>query len=222
MEIHKKTLFEVIGKMKKSELIDLLNVVYDNLEGKSRRDAFGGLYNEIVKESLSPEELLEEIETFYERSMKGRYYAPFMINSKNFMDVPEETDEWFDEISMYLDSVSDLVKAKNYELGVKCFKILFELIDKMEDGGEIVFAKELGDWMIHAKSDYTENYIIALADTVSVEEYVDALIPIIKNDSYFSFSQQVYKKVKNHSSTEQLRAINAEIKRQSIRTNPRR
>ena len=141
-----------------------------------------------------------------------------MMNSKNFSDIPEETDEWFDELSRYLDFTSDLVEAKNHTIAVKCFKILFELIEKMEDGEEIVFAHELGDWMIHANSDYRENFIIALAQTASLEEYTAVLIPLIKSDSYFSFANKMYKKVKTHSSPAQLKVIKAEIKQQGIRT----
>ncbi|MFK7984046.1 MAG: hypothetical protein AB8G86_28980 [Saprospiraceae bacterium] len=218
MEIDKKILFDGFEKMSKKELIEFLEVVFINLEPKSQRDAFGDLHYELVKKEQTPDDLLDDIENFYEKSLAGYYYESFMINSKNFSDVPEETDEWFDELSHYLDFTSYLVEAKNYKIAVKCFKILFELIDKMEAGEEIVFAHELGNWMIHANSDYIENYVIALAQTLSVEEYVAILIPLIKSDSYFSFANKVYKKVKTHSSQAQLKVIKAEIKQQGIRT----
>lgn len=218
MEIDKKVLFDGLEKMPKKELIEFIETVFINLEPRPQRDAFGDLYYELVKEKQTPSDLLDNIENFYEDSLAGYYYESFMINSKNFSDIPEETDKWFDELSRYLDFTSDLVEVKNYPIAVKCFKMLFELIEKMEEGEEIVFAHELGDWMIHANSDYIENYIIALAQTASLDEYATILIPLIKSDSYFSFANKVYKKVKTHSSPTQLKVIKAEIKQQGIKT----
>ncbi len=217
MEINKEKLFTVINTLSKSELISLLEDSFDNMEGTSQRNVFGELFKEHTKKERTPEKLLEEIEKFYNKSKKGYYYAPFDINSKNFSDVPEETDEWFDEISDYLDFVSELVEDGENEIALKCFRILFELIDLMECGEEIVFADEFGPWMMHTKEDYIEKYIIAVSKEIKeIEEYVSMLIPIIKNDSYSSFSDKVYKKVKKHSSGIQLKEINKEIKLQSI------
>lgn len=219
LEINKKKLFAAINKLKKSELISLLEDSFDNMEGGTQRNVFGELFKEHTKRERTPEKLLEEIEKFYNKSKEGYYYAPFNVNSKNFSDIPEETDEWFDEISDYLDFVSELVKEEQYKIGLKCFTLLFELIDKMEKGEEIVFADELGDWMISAKEDYMEKYIITISKEIEeIEEYVNILIPRIKSDSYFAFSKKVYKKVKKHSNSIQLKAINKEIKLQSIRT----
>lgn len=218
MEIQKNKLFQAVNKLKKSELLSLLEDAFDNMDGKTQRYVFGELFKAHTKKERTPKELLGKIEDFYTKSMAGHYYASFNINSKNFSDIPEETDEWFDEISDYLDFTSTIVEEQQYEIGLKCFTVLFELIDRMESGEEIVFADELGDWMIVAKKDYIEKYIIALSKEVkSVEEYVKILIPRIKSDSYFSFSNGVYKKVKKHSSAVQLKAINKEIKVQSIR-----
>jgi len=218
LEIKKIKLFGAINKLKKTELVELLEKAFDNMEGKTKRYVFGDLYKLSTKKERTPEKLLDSIRKFHDKSMSGHYYAPFNVNSKNFSDVPEETDEWFDKISDYLDFTSIMVKEGKYEMGLKCFTILFELIDRMESGEEIVFADELGDWMISAKEDYIEKYIIALSKEVKlVEEYVSQLIPRIKSDSYFSFSNGVYKKVKRHSSSIQLKAINKEIKLQSIR-----
>lgn len=218
MEIKKSKLFEAIKKLKKSELLELLEDAFDNMERKNQRHVFGELFKAHTKKGRTPEKLLDEIENFYDKSIAGHYYASFNINSKNFSDIPEETDEWFDKISDYLDLTSTIVKEQQYEMGLKCFTILLELIDKMENGEEIVFADELGDWMISTKEDYIEQFIIAVSKEVkSIEEYVNLLIPRIESDSYFSFSNGVYKKVKKHSNKDQLKAINKEIKSQSIR-----
>ncbi len=217
MEINEKILFQAIKKLKKEELLDLLRNAFINTEDKERRYIFGDLYKEITKKDRTPDKLLKDIKIFHEESLAGAYYAPFMINSKNWSDVPEETDEWFDTISDYLDFTCVLAEQKDYDTAAKCFKLLFSLIEKLNDGEEIVFADELGDWMIHADKDYIENYIITFSKTASIDEYVQHIIPLLKSDSYSSFADKVYQKVKKHSSKEQFVVIEKEIKAQSIR-----
>jgi hypothetical protein len=46
----------------------------------------------------------------------GYYYAPFDINSKNFSDIPEETDAWFDEVSDYLEDSSRLTDQGDHDI----------------------------------------------------------------------------------------------------------
>lgn len=218
MEIQKAILFQAIKKLKKEQVIQLLESSFINMERKEQRSVFGKLYNEITKKDRTPESLLKDIEDFYQKSMNGHYYSSFMMNSKNFSNVPEETEEWFDELSDKLDFTSKLVAEEQYVTALKCFKILYELIERMGNGENIVFADELGDWMIHAKTDYVQNHIIALSHTLeTTEEYVEILIPMIKMDSYFSLYNKVYQKVKKHATKEQLSAINKEVKSLSIR-----
>lgn len=63
-----------------------------------RHDVFGKIYKRILPDSVDAEQLSADIELFYGQSLGGRYYAPFDINSKNFLHIPEESDAWFDEI----------------------------------------------------------------------------------------------------------------------------
>jgi len=218
LEIDRNKLIKAFKTLKKVELISLLDDVLDNMERSSQRAVFGELFKEYTKSERTPHKILLDIEMFCKKSNAGYYYAPFDLNSNNILHIPDETDEWFDEISDYLDFVSELVKIKEYKIGLKCFNLLFELIDIMESGAEIVFAHEFGDWMILAKEDYMEKYIIALSkETKHLEEYVRILIPKIKSDSNCSISNKVYKKVKKHSSDIQIKAIDKEIKSQSLR-----
>ncbi|MEM6318979.1 MAG: hypothetical protein AAF960_15000 [Bacteroidota bacterium] len=218
MEIDKSKLFEAIQQLEKSELIALLDRTFTKMDGATQRNTFGPLFKQHTKKERTPEKLLADIEAFYKKSVDGYYYAPFDVNSKNFSDIPEETDEWFDEIADYLDFASELVEEKQYAMGLKCLNLLMELIDKMESGEEIVFADELGSWMLSTEEDYIEKYILVVSKEVSsVDEYVELLIPRIKSDSFFSFYDKVYQKVKKHANAEQLKAIKAAVKQQNIR-----
>lgn len=216
MDINKDILFTAIKKMKKDELLELLDDAYENMDRQTQRYVFWNLYNTITAKERTPQKLLAEIKLFYKKSMEGDYYSDFLPNSKSFSDMPEATEEWFGILSNYLDITSELSESKNYKLSTECFKLLFELIDGMENGEAIVFADELGDWRINAKSDYVENYIIGLGKTTTIEKYTEILIPMIQNDSYLSFSKKVYQKTQKHASPEQIEAINREVKLRSI------
>ena len=139
--MNKKRLFKYIKTQNQSKLLELLSLAFDTMDTKQRHDVFGNAAEELPPSSVDGEEILNTIEQFYEKSMAGYYYAPFDINSKNFSDIPEETDAWFDEISDYLEDSSRLTDQGEHEMAVQCFKLLHELIDKMEDGDEIVHGK---------------------------------------------------------------------------------
>jgi hypothetical protein len=146
--MNKKRLFEYVKTQNQLKLLELLSLAFDTMDTNQRHDVFGKTAKEVPPSSVDGKEILTTIEQFYEKSMAGYYYEPFDINSKNFSDIPEETDAWFDEISDYLEDSSRLTDQGEHEMAVQCFKLLHELIDKMEDGDEIVFADEYGTWMI--------------------------------------------------------------------------
>ena len=78
-------------------------------------------------------------------------------------------------------------------MAVQCFKLLYELIDKMEDGDEIVFADEYGSWMITGdEKRLIKTYLSSLAAISTPEDYVNGAISLIKRDSYESFHNKVY------------------------------
>jgi hypothetical protein len=74
------------------------------------------------------------------------------------MHIPTETENWFDEIGGFLDNACKLVDKGEKEEVLPSFKLLMDLIRRMENGEEIIFADEYGDWMITAKQDYEKVY----------------------------------------------------------------
>ena len=59
------------------------------------------------------------------------------------MHIPEETEEWFERLGDLLKASSQLTARGDHLHAVACFGILYELIDAMEGGEEIVFADEI-------------------------------------------------------------------------------
>jgi hypothetical protein len=91
----------------------------------------------------------------------------------------------------------------------------------MESGEEIVFADEFGSWMIPGdEKEYVTAYMTSLAATMGPEEFTEAAIPLIRRDGWQSLSAQAYKSAISAADEEQRERLEAEVRRQEIRTEP--
>jgi hypothetical protein len=219
--IDKATVFDLLKRRKKAELLELLSAAFDAMEPKQRRAVFTDLVRESRPVKLDGASLLKEVETFHRESLAGKYYAPFMINSKNFTHIPDETDEWCDRIADLLKQASQLTGQGDHLRAVKCFALLFEVIGKMEYGDEIVFADEMGSWMIPIEEkEWIAAYLMSLAATCDPDEFATKALPLIRRDSGQSFHAEAYKSALMAANKDQKARLKAETQRQKIRTGP--
>ncbi len=86
-----------------------------------------------------------------------------MMNSANFMLIPDETEIWFNELALLLDMCCELVLEKRNEAVKFSFQRLMDLIDRFGEG-DIVFAHECGEWMINCRHKYREIYAMLLQE----------------------------------------------------------
>lgn len=202
--MNKDKLFSYLKRQKSSELIKLLDDCYSCIKSRDIRNVFGHIENTFLKELHDDgKDILKDVQKFMDDSLKGTYYAPFDINSKNFMDVPEETDMWFEKLGELLTESSRLSTQGDHIHTVKCFRILFELIDKL-GSEEIVFADEAGMWMLPIKEEpCIKAYLKSAAAILEPEEYVEAVLPVIRYDSYSSFINKAYEKSKSVANKKQ-------------------
>lgn len=215
----KSTVFEYLSKQEHAVLLDLLSQAYDQMEHDQRRWVFGKWADSVPPTPVDGESLLAEIEQFQRESLAGAYYAPFNINSKNFSHIPEETEDWFEELSDFLKASTQVSRQGEHLQAVVCFNILYALIDVMEQGEEIVFADEIGSWMIHGdQKGYLTAYLTSLAAISTPTEFAAAVAPLIKRDSYHSFAEQVYPTALHLANDAQKEQLEAELQRQKIRT----
>ena len=215
----KERLFGYIKKQKKSELLNLLSIAFDTLNTNQREDVFGRIAKKIPSMKVEGKELLAAIQEFYKKSTAGYYYAPFDIDSKNFSHIPEETNAWFEELGEYLEDSSKLTDQGDHEIAVRCFDFLHHLIDKMEDGDEIVFADEYGTWMITGdEKRFVKSYLSSLSAISTPEEYANGAIPLIKRDSYEFFHNKVYATAIRIADKDQKAYLKNEVKKRKIRT----
>ncbi len=211
-------LFKVLKRQTKATLLELLHLAYSETNTQQRRYIFGDLIKKSKPSRIIAPDVIKEAEQFYEDSLTGKYYAPFEINSKNFSHIPEETEQWFEKLGDLLQSSTQLTKQSEHSSAVKSFKILYELIDKMEDGEEIIFADEYGSWMIPGnEQEFLDSYISSLSKVKTPEEYTQIVISLLKRDSYMSFCNQVYSLAIGYSNKEQGKYLKYEIKKQNIK-----
>ncbi len=172
---------------------------------------------------MDGKELLNEVEKFQRDSFAECYYAPFMINSRNYRHISEETEAWFEKLGDYLAASCQLTQREDHTQAVACFRILFDLIDAMEKGEEIVFGDEIGSWMISGdEKECIPAYMTSLAATAAPEEFTQAAIPLVRSDSYTAFAGRAYNIALEAAQAEQRAQLEAEVKRQGIRVEPQR
>ena len=212
-------LFQYLSAQDAAALLERLRRAYAEMNYDQRRTVFGDIARVLPPAFADGEDLLSQIEDFRHDSLAGDYYAPFMINSKNWRHIPEETDEWFARLGDFLQASAQLTARGEHRHAVACFGILYELIETMENGDEIVFADELGSWMIPGdEKQAITAYLTSLAAIAAPEEFAAAALPLVKRDSWESFHNQVYATAMQIADEAQRACLEAEVVRMKVRT----
>lgn len=116
----KNTLFDRIKKLNETEKLHLLKNCYDNMNTRQKSEVFGDLKTDFIKNSnLDGKIVLKSVMLFKEESLRGDYYTPFDINSKNFMDVPEDTRMWFEKLAELLLESSRLTELNEHNYAIQ-------------------------------------------------------------------------------------------------------
>jgi hypothetical protein len=191
--MNKARLFDYLKHQDPETLIQLLEKCYDSMRVQQIAEVFWHLNDKLFNTPLPQDgkTLLEKVQKFREDSLQGVYYAPFDINSKNYMNVPEETDQWFDKLGDFLIESTQLSQQGDHVHAVHCFNILYDLIINTDFWETIVFGDEVGMWMLTIKEKpCIEAYFTSAAAVYEPEEYVEAVSPII---SYYDSQSREYK-----------------------------
>ncbi|WP_423225449.1 hypothetical protein [Candidatus Amarolinea aalborgensis] len=181
--MNKERLFEFLETCDPSTLLNLLSSAYDDMDHDQRRAVFGRLAKAQPPAQVDGEALLAEVEEFQGESLAGAYYAPFAINSKNWTHIPEETKEWFETLGDLLQDSSQLTIQGDHLHAVACFGVLYDLINAMERGEQIVFGDEIGGWMIPGnEQQILAAYMTSLAAVATPAEFAVVALPLIQRD----------------------------------------
>jgi hypothetical protein len=212
-------LFDDLADEEDDTLMDLLERSYDAMTPPQRRDVFGDRLDRLRIEAFDGQHLLREVEKFREESLAGEFYAPFDINSKNLTHVPAETEEWFNRLADFLKAATALVAIGDYHSAVNAFDVLYELIDAMKSGDEIVFGDEIGSWMIPIREEEcVAAYLKAVAQIENPVGFANAAIEMLRRDRSQSFALKVYPSALDCGSPEQIAAFEAKIQKLGLPT----
>ena len=212
-------IFQYLSSQDAAVLLDRLRKAYAEMSYDQRQAVFGDIVLSLPPVYVDGEDLLDEIEDFRNESLAGVYYAPFKINSKNWMHIPEETHEWFERLGNFLQASAQFTARGEHHHAIACFGILYELIERMEKGEEIVFADESGSWMIPGgEKQAIAAYLTSLSAVASPEEFTAAALPLVKRDSWASFHNQVYATAMQVADEAQRACLGAEIARAKVRS----
>jgi hypothetical protein len=127
--------------------------------------------------------LLDEVRKFHEASLRGDYYESFAVNSKNFTQQSEGTEEFIAEFDRL---VGKCVRASEKMPGPplrQAFELLFGLLRHIDEGHDdvVFFADEGGSWQVGVDwRAALPAYFRCLADNASPEEFAREVDRTIK------------------------------------------
>ena len=216
-----KELFAHLAKQKKSILLDYLRGAFREMSEEQRCDVFAEALPTPRRRSVDGNRLAEDLDQFRRDSLARKYYAPFAMNSRNYRHVPEKTREWCKRFAEFVEDAMDLTEKAKHVQAVRCFATLWELMSAVGSGEEIIFAEEVGTWMIPADERvWLKAYLTSLAHTADPDEFTTAALPILERDSYNSFAAEVYASALQVANPQQRARLQAEIECRQIRIGP--
>ena len=219
----KASVFQALANQETAVLLDLLNRAYEQMNDAQRQAVFGphagagyglAVDDEPERYEVDGKRLFEAAEEFKTESLAGVYWAPFNVNSKNYMQVPAETRAWFERLAEMLEDACLLTEQGDHAYAVACFDRLFALIDELDRGTEIVFAEERGSWMLRAdRKQCLAAYMTSLAATTTPEEFTQTALPFIRHKSQISFFAGAYEAAARVGTRTQMALLDAELQR---------
>lgn len=202
-----KVLEPTLRKLKKDDLLQVLNDAYQELPDSRVVSVFGAYVDLLALESSSttakgaePGRLRKAVERFHKDSVAGQYYESFNVNSKNFMDTSEGTDLWISECNQLFDKCVQFSSKGHHAEARSAMDLLFELLAEIDTGSDeiIFFADEGGSWQVGLDEEKVmPAYFSSLAATATPEEYANNVINSIEGrgtynrDKFLKYARKV-------------------------------
>ncbi len=141
-------------------------------------------FDQLVVTAGKRTRVLDKVKAFDNASRRGEYYESFGVNSKNFMEKSEGTEEWIAECERLLEDVLGLVANGDPSEGRQAFELLFALLRRIDEGEDdiVFFADEGGSWQVGV--DWLKvlpAYFRCLSATADPEEYAQITNAMVKD-----------------------------------------
>ncbi|MCP4041062.1 MAG: hypothetical protein GY731_03760, partial [Gammaproteobacteria bacterium] len=125
-----------------------------------------------------------EIKRFQEDSLGGEYYESFDVNSRNFMDKSEGTENWIAECERLFNRCTAEENRSDPKLTREAMGILFDLLRHIDGGYDdvVFFADEGGSWQVGVDWDKVlPVWFLCLSEAENPEEYAGQVLGIIED-----------------------------------------
>ena len=167
--------------------------------------------DELAESKSGAAPLREEVRAFHEASLRGDHYESFAVNSKNFMQKSEGTEEFIAEFDRL---VGKCVRASEKTPGPplrEAFEFLFGLLRHIDEGHDdvVFFADEGGSWQLGVDwRAALPAYFRCLADSASPEDFAREVDRAIKDFAEYERPRHLTA-ARRVASTEQRAALRA-------------
>ncbi|MGH7269239.1 MAG: hypothetical protein ACREJ3_02315 [Polyangiaceae bacterium] len=128
--------------------------------------------------------VIDKVRAFDHASRRGDYYESFNVNSKNFMEKSEATEEWIAECERLLGDVLGLAANGDPTEVRQALELLFALLRRIDEGEDdiVFFADEGGSWQVDADwPKVLPAYFRCLSSTAAPAEYAELVNAIVKD-----------------------------------------
>lgn len=174
-------------------LMMILDRAIDHVPEERLADLIRGCGQPIEGADLSGKPLLLEVREFYAKSLKGLYYETFDVNWKNSSNASKGTDEWLATCSgLFRRCAAEVSDSRSGSETLDAFELLFDLLEKVDEGEEIVFwADEGGSYEVTPGwRDVLPRYFRCLGPELSPSEYVSRVLNALQYG--YNFERDLY------------------------------
>lgn len=139
-------------------------------------------------EAPREENLLRKVSAFKKKSLAGKYYKSFSVNSKNYREMSAGTEAWIAENRKLTDlCVQNANTGDPTEIG-QAFEILFGLLDHMDNNPDeiIFFADEGGSWQVGVDwKNALPAYFTVLSKSAEPAEFARRIVTLLETHYKF-------------------------------------
>ncbi len=130
---------------------------------------------------LGAKALLKAARGFARDTLHGAYFDSIDVNSKNWTEKSEGTEDWINNCKRLLESCVAQAPAGPAEVVREAFETLFDLLRRIDKGEDIIFfADEAGSWQVDVDWDVVlPAYYGCLSQTATPHEYAKVVTELV-------------------------------------------
>jgi hypothetical protein len=177
-----------LGKLTKDRLLAVLDAALAAIP-RSRVNEVLGVHIDLgalrsraaTRRPGAPARLLADAKKFHAGTMAGLFYEGFRVNSKNFMDKSETTEEWIYECNQLFGRCVDVGAGGNHVAVRDALELLLDLLRRINRGEKIIFfADKGGDWQVGVEWDRVlPAYFASLVATETAERFTTQALDVV-------------------------------------------